>query len=79
MEDTNLQELQKIKNVTNREWILWFGERCSDLRSQIAKNWRNHVTNRHFYTKAQSRRQAQQERTSKTGLHKRKQLLKKKV
>ena len=38
MEDTNLQELKKIENDTNREWILWFSERCSDLRSQIAKN-----------------------------------------
>ena len=38
MEDTNLQELKKIENVTNKEGFLRFGERCSDLTSQIAKN-----------------------------------------
>ena len=38
MEDTNLQELKKIENVTNREWFLRFSERDSDLASQIAKN-----------------------------------------
>ena len=38
MEDTNLQELKKLENETNRERILWFSERCSDLTSQIAKN-----------------------------------------
>ena len=38
MEDTKLQELKKMENETNRELILWFSERCSDLRSQIAKN-----------------------------------------
>ena len=52
MEDTNLKELKKIDNETNREQILGFSERCSDLRSQIAKNQRNNVSNRHFYTKA---------------------------
>ena len=26
MEDTNLQELEKIENVTNREWFLRFSE-----------------------------------------------------
>ena len=38
MEDTNHQELKKMENVTNRECFLWFGERCSNLRSQIAKD-----------------------------------------
>ena len=38
MEDTNLQELIKMENGTNRECILWFSERVSDLSSQIAKN-----------------------------------------
>ena len=38
MEDTDLEDLKKIENETNREWILWFSERCSDLRSYIAKN-----------------------------------------
>ena len=37
MEPTKLQELKKIEMRTNREWILWFGERLSDLTSQIAK------------------------------------------
>ena len=30
MQDTNLQELKKIENETNRDWILWFSESCSD-------------------------------------------------
>ena len=51
MEDTKLQELKKKEHETNRECILWFSERCSDLRSQIAKNCRNNARNRHFYTK----------------------------
>ena len=38
MEDTNLQELKKMENVTNRELFLRFSERGSDLASQIAKN-----------------------------------------
>ena len=38
MEDTNLQELTELENVTNRECVLEFSEMCSDLRSQIAKN-----------------------------------------
>ena len=38
MEDTNLQELKKIENVTNREGFLRFSERGSDLTRQIAKN-----------------------------------------
>ena len=37
MEYTKLQELKKIGNVTNRVGILWFSERVSDLKSQIAK------------------------------------------
>ena len=37
-EDTNLQELKKIENATNREYILWFSERISDLRSRFAEN-----------------------------------------
>ena len=38
MEDTNHQELKTIEQETNRGSILWFSEKCSDLRSQIAKN-----------------------------------------
>ena len=38
MEGTKLGELKKMENGTNRERILWFSERGSDLRSQIAKN-----------------------------------------
>ena len=38
MKDTNLHELKKIENGTNREGILWCSERGSDLRSQIARN-----------------------------------------
>ena len=38
MEGTKLQELEKMENGSNRERILWFSERGSDSRSQIAKN-----------------------------------------
>ena len=48
MEDTNLQELKKIEKGTNRECILCFSERSSNLRSQIAENLQNDVRNRHF-------------------------------
>ena len=37
MEPTKFQELKKIEMKTNRESILWFSKRLSDLTSQIAK------------------------------------------
>ena len=38
MEPTKLQELKKKEMRTNREGILWFSERCSDLTNKIDKN-----------------------------------------
>ena len=38
MEDKNLLEVKKMIYETNRDLILWFSGRFSDLRSQIAKN-----------------------------------------
>ena len=79
MEDKNLQELEKIENVTDRECFLRFSGRGCDLAGEIVKNRRNHAGNRHFLHITQSRRQAQRKRTSKIRLRKRKRLLKKKV
>ena len=63
MEDTNLHELKKIENVTNRVVILWLSGRISDSRSQIPKGGGKHVRNRHLLLESYSRRQAQLSRT----------------
>ena len=67
MEDTNLQELEKVSR------------RGCDLASEIVKNRRNHAEKSSFLHITQSRRLAQRKQTSKTRLRKRKRLLKKKV
>ena len=60
MEDTNLQELKEIENVTKRELFLRFSGRGCNLASEIVKNRRNHVGNCHFYTYSKSQTSAKE-------------------
>ena len=68
MDCTKLQGLKNVGNVSNRVCILWYSEKGRELKGQIAKRLRNHVSHCHVLSKSYSQSQAQWSRTGKKRL-----------